>query len=56
MRLSSRGHSRKPVGNIAYGATDLAELETLAKHPQVEQIDKQRKAQLQLDESGLRML
>jgi hypothetical protein len=45
-----------PVGNIAYGATDLAGLEALAKHPQVEQIDKQRKAQLQLDESGLRTL
>jgi subtilisin family serine protease len=39
------------VGNIAYGVTDLAGLEALAKHPQVEQIEKQRKAQLQLDES-----
>jgi len=39
------------VGNIAYGVTDLAGLEALAKHPQVEHIEKQRKAQLQLDDS-----
>jgi subtilisin family serine protease len=39
------------VGNVAYGVTDLAGLEALAKHPQVTQIDKQRKAELQLDES-----
>jgi subtilisin family serine protease len=39
------------VGNIAYGVTDFAGLEALAKHPQVEQIEKQRKSELQLDES-----
>lgn len=39
------------IGNIAYGVTDLAGLEALANHPQVEQIDKQRRRQLQLDDS-----
>jgi len=39
------------IGNIAYGVTDLAGLEALAKHPQVEAIEKQRKAKLQLDDS-----
>jgi subtilisin family serine protease len=39
------------VGNVAYGVTDLAGLEALAKHPQVETIEKQRKTKLLLDES-----
>jgi hypothetical protein len=39
------------VGNIAYGVTDLAGLEALARHPQVEAIHKQRKKKLLLNDS-----
>src|ERR1043166_1452535 len=38
-------------GNIAYGMTDLAGLEALASHPQVESIERQRRPHLQLDDS-----
>lgn len=39
------------VGHIAYGVTDLAGLQALATHPQVERIGKQRRRRIQLDES-----
>jgi subtilisin family serine protease len=39
------------VGQIAYGETNLAGLEALSKHPQVEFIEKQRRLHTQLDGS-----
>ncbi len=39
------------VGSIAFGRTTLAGLEALARHPQVEFIEKQRRARLHLDGS-----
>jgi len=39
------------VGSIAFGRTTLAGLEALARHPQVEFIEKQRHARLHLDGS-----
>lgn len=39
------------IGHIAYGVTNLAGLEALAKHPQVEFIEKQRRSSIHLDKS-----
>jgi subtilisin family serine protease len=39
------------VGNIAYGRTNLAGLEVLSKHPQVELVRKQRRKSFALDNS-----
>lgn len=39
------------IGNIAFGATNLAGLEALANHPQVESIEKQRLTHTHLDDS-----
>ena len=39
------------IGSIAYGQTTLAGLEALARHPQVEFIERQRRATLHLDGS-----
>ena len=39
------------AGNIAYGMTNLAGLEELARHPQVESIERQRSSKINLDDS-----
>lgn len=39
------------VGNVAYGSTNLAGLEALANHPQVEFIERQRRSTIDLDKS-----
>jgi subtilisin family serine protease len=39
------------IGNIAYGVTNLAGLQALASHPQVEFIEKQRSPHTYLDDS-----
>src|SRR5262245_15559699 len=39
------------VGSIAFGQTTLAGLAALSRHPQVESIEKQRRAHLHLDVS-----
>ncbi len=44
-------HVGSVVGSIAFGRTTLAGLEALARHPQVEFIEKQRRAHLHLDGS-----